>query len=677
MDFALMPRYSEHSENLDIATESDSLQQASVVGARTSAFSLRVLMIAPFLMIANAWWITEIEYISYSDNCTTQALYFNAIALLLIMLGINAFLRKVRPKWVFSLSEMVSLYVITVIASNLAGHDQLQILFTTITYLSRHVPANASWTTKILPHVPTHLIVSDKEAVSALYQGNSTLYRWDHVQPWLAPLGWWTLFTMMSVWTMLCLVSIFRKQWDAERLNYPIAEIPIEILSDTKSLFSSRLLWIGVVIGATGQIVNMIHSLLPELPSLPIGVQLFKTESFPWSAAGSIPICSFPFAYGLGFLLPTQLGFSVWFFMFFSRAELIGAATMGYTDWGKFPYISQQGVGAIFGMFATILFAAKSHLKLVWQIATRPISENKNASSSPDFEEPMSYRLAVFGLIAGAVGMASFAVAAGMRLPTALLFLGILFVIVIVVARLRAELGLPTFELYQVGADQVMQRVAGTNSWTPNELTVMTLFFWMTRTHRQLPMQNHADAMRLGHRTGTSLSSLTKLILLASFFGTVVAFWAFLHSTYSVGLESAKFRGPAGWAFGQDPWGRLEGWLSSPQKPDTGALGAYVFGCLFSLFLAGMRARFVWWPFHPAGYLVAGSFGLFRLWLPIFVSWFCKVMILRYGGLRAYKTALPFFIGLILGEFSAGFLRTVLDLTFHLHLPPESGIGGL
>jgi len=74
---------------------------------------------------------------------------------------------------------------------------------------------------------------------------------------------------------------------------------------------------------------------------------------------------------------------------------------------------------------------------------------------------------------------------------------------------------------------------------------------------------------------------------------------------------------------------------------------------------------------------VAGSFGLFRLWLPIFVSWLIKVLLLRYGGLQAYRRALPFFIGLILGEFVTGFARTILDMALGLHLPPESGIGGL
>lgn len=289
----------------------------------------------------------------------------------------------------------------------------------------------------------------------------------------------------------------------------------------------------------------------------------------------------------------------------------------------------------------------------------------------------MSYRVALFGLISGFAGLIGFAVAAGMRWQTATLYLLILFVIVLVVTRLRAELGLPTFELYQVGADQVLQRVSGTTAYTRSELTVMTLFFWLHRTHRQFPMQTQVDAMRLGRRTETPLRSLTLVILGASLLGTIAAFWAYLHTTYPLGYESAKFRSPIIWAYGRDPWGKLDSWITSPQPPDRGTVLAYLFGTGFTLFLAAMRGRFVWWPFHPAGYLVAGSFGLFRLWLPLFVSWLAKALILRYSGLRGYRRALPFFLGLVLGEFAAGFLRTVLDMLFGLYLPPMSGIGGL
>jgi hypothetical protein len=634
-----------------------------------------VLLLSLILIPFNAWWLTEIEYVRYSDNATTQALFFNAITLLLVLLGFNALLRRFRPRWMFSMQELVSLYVIVAVASNLAGHDQLQILFTTLTYVFRHATPGTGWGTKIVPYIPGHLVAGNQEAVDALYVGNSTLYRWDHVLPWLRPLGWWTLFAMLVVWTMLCLVAIFRKQWDAERLSYPIAEIPVQVLTQTETLLRSKLLWGGAAIGASGQIINLIHALAPSFPGVPIGVQYFQAVNYPWNAAGPLPISSFPFAYGLTFLLPTQLGFSCWFFMLLSRVELVGAAMMGYTEWGKFPYVQQQGVGAILGLFLAILYTARGHLAGVWKAALKPPPRTPPCEGGGD--EPMSYRLAVFGLIGGMAGMVWFAVAAGMRWQTAALYLGILFVIVLVVARLRAELGLPTYELYQVGADQVLQRVAGTNAWTRNDLTVMTLFFWLSRTHRQFPMQTQVDAVRLGRRTGTPLPSMTVVIVLASALGIVAAFWAYLHTMYAVGYDSAKFRGPAIWAFGQEPWQKLDTWISSPQQPDNGTIGAYAFGCLFTLFLAGMRARFLWWPFHPAGYLVAGSFGLFRLWFPIFISWLAKVLILRYGGLQAYRRALPFFLGLILGEFAAGFLRTMLDMIFGLHLPPESGIGGL
>lgn len=645
------------------------MSDAPAVAARRGLLTLRVIVLALVLIPLNAWWITEIEYVRYSDNATTQALFFNAVTLLLVLLGLNTLLRRLGPRWPFTVHEMLALYVIVAVASNLAGHDQLQILFTTITYVFRHATPETGWADRILPHIPGHLVVSDSRVLDPLFTGNSTLYRWDHVVPWLRPVAWWTLFVMAVVWTMLCMASLFRKQWDHERLNYPIAEIPVQVLTRPASLFRSRLLWLGASIGAAGQIINLFHSLYPSVPGVPIGVQYFWAQTYPWNAAGPLPISSFPFAYGLTFLLPTQLGFSCWFFMLFSRVELVGAAMMGYTEWGKFPYVQQQGVGAILGVALAVLYAARGHLAMAWREVWRPTGESRG--------EPMTYRMAVVGFLVGVAVLVGFAVGAGMRWQTAVLYLGILLVIVLVVARIRAELGLPTYELYQVGADQVLQRVAGTSAWTRSDLTVMTLFFWLSRTHRQFPMQTQVDALRIGERTGARLSSLTAVVLLASLLGTVAAFWAYLHTMYQVGFESAKFRGPAIWAFGNEPWQKLDGWFLSPQRPDVGTMTAYAFGCLFTLFLAAMRVRFVWWPFHPVGYLVAGSFGLFRLWLPIFVSWLVKVLLLRYGGLRAYRQALPFFIGLILGEFVAGFGRTVLDMALGLHLPPESGIGGL
>lgn len=649
------------------------MPSSSPGGARArSALSPRVLLLALVLIPLNAWWLTETEYVRYTDNVTTQALFFNATTLLLGLIGVNRLLRRFRPDRIFSPQEMVALYVLIVAASGLAGHDTLQILFTTIVFPVRHAAeVETGWQTRILPHVPAHLVITDREALRAIFSGNSTLYRWDHVQPWLAPLGWWTLFALVLVWTMLCLAAILRRPWESERLSYPIAELPVQVIRDEQTLFRTPLLWVGFAVGAGCQLLHLVHALNPSVPDLPTGVRYYQAETFPWNAAGSIPLSFFPFAIGLTFLLPTQLGFSTWFFFLLSRAELVVGAMAGLTEPGKFPYLPQQGVGAIFGFFLAIVWTARGHLVHVWNQATG------GPASDDDAGEPLPYRVAAWGLIAGFSGLVVFAVFAGMRPQTALLYLFLFFVIVVVVARLRAELGLPTFELYQVGADHILNVTAGTSAWTKGELTAMTLFFWLGRTHRQFPIQAQVDALQIGKRTGTPLRSVSVVLLAASALGIVAAFWAFLHTMYQTGFESGKFAGPALGAFGNAPWQKLNTWLTAPLPAQPGMVRAYFFGAGVSLLLAFLRARLVWWPFHPAGYLVSGSFGLFRLWLPIFLAWLVKVLLLRYGGLRAYRQALPFFLGLVLGEFGAGFLRSVLDFAFGLYLPPESGIGGL
>ena len=148
----------------------------------------------------------------------------------------------------------------------------------------------------------------------------------------------------------------------------------------------------------------------------------------------------------MAFLLPLQISFSVWFFFLASRIELVIAAMYGHTDWNGFPYVRQQGVGAALGFALVILWLARRQLALAFRAAFA-------GADADDANEPMPYRLAMLGLLAGCAGLLLFATAAGMALVTALYYFAILLLIVIVVARLRAEVGLPTFEFYQVGAD--------------------------------------------------------------------------------------------------------------------------------------------------------------------------------------------------------------------------------
>lgn len=632
--------------------------------------SVRALALGTVLIPINLLWLVHVEYVRYSDNASTQALYFNTLTLLLVLLALNVGLGRVVPGRNFTRGEMLTVYVMLVVSTGLAGHDQMQILFTTIHYAVARATVENGWTKTIMPYLPSHLVPPAGPALQDLYRGNSTLYTASHYLIWIRPLAWWSAFVMAVVWVMMCLTAIFRRQWDAERLTYPIAEIPLQLTDPQAGVLRSKLFWGAFAFAALlrGYVYTQIQ--FPSLPELSVNCRYhYLSDSLPWRAAGAIPVSFFPFAIGLCFFLPVQISFSIWFFYILSRLELVGAAMMGQSQWAGFPYVAEQSTGSAIGWSLAVLWFARGHLR-------RVLNHARGRAKLDDANEPLPYSLALWGLIAGCAFLLWFAVNAGMRPFAALIYLSIFLLLVIVVARLRAEVGLPTIEFYQVGADAIMRTVAGDRFWTRADYSVISLFFWLSRTHRQFPMSSQLDGMRIGSRSGVNLRSLTWAVLIASGVTVIAAFWAMLHVTYQVGYGSAKFSQTIVWAFGSDPWARMHNWLTYPRQADIGRAGGYGFGMIFTLFLSAMRSRYSWWPFHPAGYLCSGSFGLSREWIPLFIAWAAKASILRFGGLTSYRKALPLFLGLICGEFTVGMLGSIAGF-FGIRIPPSAGIGGL
>jgi len=75
-----------------------------------------------------------------------------------------------------------------------------------------------------------------------------------------------------------------------------------------------------------------------------------------------------------------------------------------------------------------------------------------------------------------------------------------------------------------------------------------------------------------------------------------------------------------------------------------------------------MRTRFLWWPFHPAGYAVSSTWSMRVFWSQFFLAWLIKWLILKYGGLKAHRKAIPLFFGMILGEFVIGTFWAILSI---------------
>ena len=84
------------------------------------------------------------------------------------------------------------------------------------------------------------------------------------------------------------------------------------------------------------------------------------------------------------------------------------------------------------------------------------------------------------------------------------------------------------------------------------------------------------------------------------------------------------------------------------------------FGFVFTIILTILKKGFLWWPFYPVGYAVGDGWAMGWLWFSIFLGWLFKQLLFAGGGVKSYRRALPFFLGLIFGQFLAGSLWSLI-----------------
>ena len=154
-------------------------------------------------------------------------------------------------------------------------------------------------------------------------------------------------------------------------------------------------------------------------------------------------------------------------------------------------------------------------------------------------------------------------------------------------------------------------------------------------------------------------------IMLATVVGSLAAFWAFEHQAYALGA-SAKFNQGSGHA--NQAFQRMNTWVTGTLDPHPNgqAATAMAVGVLTTLGLLAIRMRFFGFPLHPLGYAISSSWAIHLVWVPMLIAWVLKGLTMRYGGLRAYRQFLPFFLGLILGDCVMGSLWALVGLALNM-----------
>ena len=625
----------------------------------------RSLLLGCALIPVNCYWVTVIEVKYYALDGSCLPLFIEPVFILFIVTLLNFLLSNRWRQSSLTQGELLTIYIMLVMSMTLAGHDTIQNMFGTIVHPFWFATPENEWEDLFFRYIPGWLTITDRTVLEGFYDGESTIYAEKNFRPWIVPLILWGAFFLVLIFLLMCITVILRKRWThEEKLAFPIIQLPLGMTHQRDGklvLFTSKVMWIGFGVAGVIDIINGFHYIYPAVPYLK-WVKLndighYFTEK-PWNAIAGTSISMYPFAIGIAFFLPLDLSFSCWFFFVFRLFERVVGSALGLRSLPRFPYFNEQASGSWIGLALVALWVSRRQIRDVFK---KVIGFGQDIDDS---NEPLPYRWAVIGAILSMAFITVFCHLVGMTIQVVFAFFGIYFLLSIAMARVRAEFGAP-HEIYFVNPHDILASVIGTRRFSPSNLTMMSMFYWFNRCYRNHPMPNQLEAFKMSESARMSNRKLLLAMLLATLVSLLATYWANLDVTYRNGGNAAAvgFKDWLGW----ESFNRLQGWLFNPTLTDLPSVIFMSTGLALTFILMVMRMRFFWWPFHPAGYALAISFAMDYFWFAFFISWLVKWILLKQGGMGMHRKAMPFFLGLILGDYVVGsiwaIVGPIMDIT--------------
>ncbi|MBI3912536.1 MAG: hypothetical protein HY320_16575 [Armatimonadetes bacterium] len=545
----------------------------------------------------------------------------------------------------FGARSLVVVYIMVAVSGILTGYGAIQHMMPTLGAVIWRGSAG-SWA-KLHPHLPNWLVPKSRDVMQGMFTGESSV-PW---AAWLVPLLFWFLVLMALYGAMMCLAVILSRQWiHAERLSFPVAQLPLEMVSPsrTHSVFRNRLMWIGFAVPALLESLVALNYYFPAVPAVQMKHINYQPQWFPerpWSAMNPFYWGWTPFIIGFAYLAPVDVCFSVWFFNLVAKALRLVGAMMGMDTQGggviasRFPYPEEQAFGAFIAFAIAALWRTLPGIQRAWRERRRGTGDEEG--------RVLLGALAGFILCSGAV--LGFFVAAGITWGASLAILTLTLLVAITLSRIRAEAGPAwVFGPYR-DVTRALTVGLGTGAFTEREIAPLSLFRWAYRDVRFVPMPFHMEALKIADGAGIRKRTAIWIMALATATGILLGFYFVWTLSYQLGWGSGKvYSGPVAGA--TVIWNQASDWTKNRTSFDEFGFPWLVGGGVFCAFLIWMRTLFVWWPFHPIGYVMAETGAGSSFWFHYLVAWLLKFTVLRYGGHRLYVRTIPLIIGVILGD---------------------------
>lgn len=639
-----------------------------------------VLLICLPLIVLNSFWIANSEMRTGVTEVTISTLFSGVLFMLFVITLANLLARRwLGAERCLSPSELLVVYMVLSLSSSISGVGSIGFLTSIlVTPFYYDTPQNG-W--KDFWHLlPWYVGPRDSSVTNGYFAGHDSFFHAQYIEAWLGPLLVWAGFFLVLLFTMLCLSVILRRRWaDEEHLPFPVVALPLAMTKSAEpgdQFFKSPLLWAGFAIPAFLHTLNTIASIKPGVPSLQVNslhdaVQIYQLP-YPWNGLDTFFYLIHGSGIGFGYLVNLDVSFSLWFFYLLKKALDVWGVTMGWRNpaqgWfgdnaSQFPFTGFQGLGAWLALGIAVLWRGRFAMR---EFFGRAWNGDPNGIDSGEL---FSARTAVGGFAIGFLALCSFVWVLGGSLWVPVAFLAIYVLIMLALARIRAEAAVASTELVWINPQNMLTELCGTESFTRLDMAHMGLLTGFNTDYRAAAFPHLLEGqVALKRQETRRIHPLFAVLAVAAVVAIAAAFLASLQMYYANGAATARVYWWRVTAKGEEPWNDLAGWIHNPTPPSVTTILPALVGALVTFALSALRARYTGFPLHPAGYVLNTSFANDFFWLDMFVAWLVKSLILRYGGMALYRRLLPFFLGLILGDFVVGAFWSIIGAIFHLSL---------
>jgi len=607
---------------------------------------ITMIVLSVVLTWLAGYWIRQGEIIALSAQMTEAVPSIPGLAALLLLVALNPLLRRLPYVRDLSAAEIIIVYLFTCVATFMFGCGVTRFLIATVSSGYYYTTPTAPIDT-IAPFIPGWLSPTDPIVHKWLYEASPTgEVPWG---AWRVPIAAWSGFFLLFGGTLLCLMILFAEQWiEHERLVFPLVRLPLQILGEEGGmpLFRNPITWIGLGFATALNMYLMTRAVFFGGPKGTLNFDLAAGfTDYPLRYLRPMTIDIRPSLIGLGYLISTELSFSIWFFYIFQKVQALTMAGVGYRV-GGMPFPQEQGIGAYLVMGIVLLWKGRRAIVHAWQSLLRP------ALGATD---RLPYRWALLGAIVGITALFFFFVSAGMAPWLAGLYLAILLIVGMVYGRLRAETGVPILWAFPYGQQhKVIWNFFGQEGvlGATHDLRSPTIFAMMgflSRGYFPTVSGYQIEGLHLAQRTGIHWRQIVVTLLLAIVVGSAFSFVFHLQPYYQEGGIGLR-GGIWGDRTAQQEYAAVLRAADMPKPPDVPRIVATIGGGVLVGAISIARGYWFGFPLHPIGYVLAGAFG-HKLWGPFLIVWICKTVLLRYGGSQSYLRALPGFLGFAIGHF--------------------------